>query len=114
LNTPNTFPPSPIAFGDWIYDPSNLTLRYREKTPDAYEIDLEICTTSAEVLDWIFQVRSKMHVGPIEISDLLRALKAIIDPQATLCSWGKERGPILVNREGIAKRLRQFAEVHRG
>ena len=62
----------------------------------AYEIDLERCRTSAQVLDWIMQVASKIWATDAVIAGLVRALNDVLDPQATLCSFGQERGPLNV------------------
>ena len=41
----------------WVYNSENMTIFSSNKNY-YYEIDIERCTTSAEVLDWIFQVHS--------------------------------------------------------
>jgi hypothetical protein len=73
----------------------------------AYEIDLERCRTSAEVLDWIVQVSSKSWASDATVGELVRALADVLDPQATLCSFGRERGPLDVR--GLLD-----ATLHRG
>src|SRR5271170_2712748 len=48
------------CWGPWRYVESNLTLVYAPRDSHwRYEVDLERCTTSAQVLDWIFQLRTK-------------------------------------------------------
>ena len=71
-------------YGNWKYDPKYMTLTY---TPYDYEVNLEQCTDSAEILDWIFQIKSK-HWGPIAIDDFLTAIAELLDPQANYCSFG--------------------------
>lgn len=57
---------------------------------NGYEIELERCKTSAQVLDWIFHIYPKTWVTPKTMYDLLTHLQKHVDPQATLCSWGEE------------------------
>ena len=57
-------------------------------------VDLDRCTTSAEVLDWILQIRHKTWTTDQDVADLVHALDDVLRPQAKLCSWGVERGPI--------------------
>jgi hypothetical protein len=84
----------------WKFDPQRLTLVY-----DDYEIDLETCTTSAAVLDWIMQVAGKTFATDHVLAALVRDLFWILAPQATLCSTGIEKGPIDV-RAAVTKRRR--------
>ena len=71
-----------FAFGEDGWDPS-LSL---------YDVDLEQCETSAQVLDWIFQIHRKAWSTPGLIHALLCAIQQEIKPQANLCSFGIERG----------------------
>lgn len=74
-------------YAPWTFDADLLTLDL--KTPTAeYQIDLERCNTPAEMLDWIFQVHSKTWATPAILAGLLQALYDVIDPQASLCSFG--------------------------
>ena len=59
-----------------------------------YEVPLAECTTSAQVLDWIIQLHGKAWLTAQDLRDFIRAINAIIDPQATICSGGYERGPV--------------------
>ena len=77
-----------------------------------YEVDLERCRTSAEVLDWIIQVSQKTWATDARLAGLVRALDEILNPQATLCSFGKERGPIDV--PATLKGVAQFHGIVRG
>lgn len=56
-----------------------------------YEIDLETCTSSAKILDWIFQIESKTWCTPELLHDLIRIFRIILDPQGNHCSGGIER-----------------------
>lgn len=74
-------------WGSWRLVPENLTLEH----DNTYYIDLEDMTNSAEMLDWIFQVRDKPWATAEVMSDLLRAFYDILDPQANLSSFGAEK-----------------------
>lgn len=76
-------------WADWRFDRTILTL-----TGYGYEVDLEQMTTSAGMLDWIFQVAKKGWCTPDCLYGLIEALQELLDPQATLCSGGGEHGPI--------------------
>ncbi len=69
------------SWGDWTYKP-NATLDYRG---GRYEIDLEDCTTSAAVLDWLCQVACK-NWGPPALGHLVEAFNDTLRPQSSLCS----------------------------
>ena len=88
-------------YGIWTYDKKNLQL-----VCDYYYIDLEECTTCAQVLDWIFQWSNKNETDE-SCRDLLRALDELLDPQANLCSWGVDRGRLDVKKllKGRKKRV---------
>ncbi len=61
---------------------------------EEYRINLKHCQTSAAVLDWIMQVSGKAWASDTLVADLVRAFREYLNPQAYLCSWGSERGPI--------------------
>ena len=93
--------PSIIASGFrpgfcWYLHRESLALYLGDPQTGAwvYSVDLERCRTSAEVLDWIFQVSTKTWAPPEVVGELVRALDAALSPQATLCSFGEERGPL--------------------
>lgn len=86
-----------MEFGNWKFDKKNLTLTH-SGAGRGYEIDLERCTTSAEVLDWIFQIESKTWASAEDLGELVRAIGTLLSPQATLCSEGQEKGPIEVRK----------------
>lgn len=82
------------TYGPWKFDPKNLTLTHK----NGYEIDVESWTTSAEVLDWIFQIQSKSWNNAETMFTLIVAIEDIVNPQANLCSFGAEKGPIDVRK----------------
>ena len=80
---------SRTTWGCWIYHPENFTLECRDERGFIYEVDLELCRTSAEMLDWIFQVQGKTWATAEIVKDLLDAFDDLLSPQACLCSFGK-------------------------
>ena len=79
------------TWGRWVYHPDTFVLRFAEGTTDEYEVDLDRCKTSAEVLDWIFQVSKKGWVTAAEVGELVGALEYLLDPQCNLCSLGQDK-----------------------
>lgn len=83
--------------GGWRLDRKRLCLVLHDaRCPWRYEVDLERCKTSAQMLDWIMQVAMKAWTTNEIIAGLVLALRSYLRPQATLCSFGAERGPINV------------------
>lgn len=76
-------------FGKWTFNPSNLTITLNDPEVYEYEIDLETITNSAQMLDWIFQIKKKTWVTHEIMFDLLTALNVLLDPQCNYCSWGE-------------------------
>ena len=74
-------------WGDWSYDRKNLTLFNSE----GYEVDLTECNSAAEILDWIFQVAGKSWADNRTVTTLIEALEDLLDPQANVCSWGRDK-----------------------
>jgi len=77
------------AWGDWWYNADNFTLEY--KSWQHYYVDLERCTTSAETMDWIFQIATKSWATPEVLGHLIQALDDVLEPQANLCSGGSNK-----------------------
>lgn len=83
-------PPAGLSdWGPWRLDTENCVLYPVE--PYRYEIDLETCTTSAEVLDWICQIAGKTWADNATLAGLIRALDDILNPQSFLCSGGASK-----------------------
>ena len=87
-------------WGYWIFRSSNLVLELQNKRGGwAYEVDLERINSTAQMLDWIFQLNHKNRLGDSIygnenhdlIGDLIQALDDIFSPQANCCSCGKEK-----------------------
>lgn len=85
-----TAPPRPNAGSrSWELDTDVLVLRCRDGY--GYEVDLERCLTPAAALDWVMQVASKAWASDAVLADLVRALRAVINPQSNLCPGGTAR-----------------------
>jgi hypothetical protein len=56
-----------------------------------YEIDVERIRQSAQVLDWICQIRGKRWATSIAMRDLIEAFDDIFALQANLCSFGSNK-----------------------
>jgi hypothetical protein len=69
-------------------------LRHDTLILGGYDIDLLTMTSSAQMLDWIFQASPRM-TGGLEGSEMLaglvQALDDIFQPQANLCSGGRSK-----------------------
>jgi hypothetical protein len=83
------------SFGPWMYERQSLTLTHE----NGYEVALLECRTSAELLDWIFQVQQKPWADAETIQEFLRALQELLSPQENLCGGGMELGPIDVKKK---------------
>lgn len=61
-----------------------------------YDFDIEAFTTCAEMLDGIMQIASKStdFLSNENLGRIIRFIHIVLDPQATLCSGGHDRGPI--------------------
>jgi|SRR6185369_8654607 hypothetical protein len=79
-------------WGNWEFDAERLVLVYsQEGRRERYEIDLESMTTSAEMLDLIFQMHIKTWIDRKDIGDLVQALDDLFHPETTLCSGGASK-----------------------
>jgi hypothetical protein len=89
--------PEGPSFGDWdrwYLDPRSLSLiikLFSDTSSYTYEVDLETCVTSAEVLDWICQISGKEWSTAAVLAGLVYALDDVLKPQAHLCSDGRHK-----------------------
>lgn len=72
-------------FGKWKYTPGTKVLEHKTSH---YQVEVELMPDAAACLDWIFQATAKRWCSPQDTADLVEAIRAIVNPQATLCSWG--------------------------
>ena len=75
------------TWGGWRLNASDLTM-VLQSGRHHYEIDLEGITDSAQMLDWIFQLRMKAWVTDDIIGDLILAFQDLFRPQNTICGQG--------------------------
>ena len=69
-----------------LYLPANVAGRH-----PWYEIDLDRCRNSAQILDWIAQIAAKRWASAMIVADLIWALDDYLGLQAGFCSWGVEQ-----------------------
>jgi hypothetical protein len=79
-------------WGPWHLDREQRTL-WTGAGGYRYDIDLDSCISSAEVLDWICQINGKLWGGTQAghgaiVAGLVDALTEVLHPQANLCSDG--------------------------
>src|SRR6266487_1772983 len=84
-------PDEPSDWGPWRLKTSTRELSVRVGKQHSYEVDLDDCTTSAQVLDWMMQVAGKSWADDATIAGLVRALDDVLRPQANLCSGGRSK-----------------------
>ena len=77
------------------FDRERLVIMIHKPYP--YEIDLETCTGSAQVLDWIFQVFKKTWSTPELIYEILEGIEQACEQshgdsaQGVFCPGGRNR-----------------------
>jgi hypothetical protein len=86
-----------FKIGEWVYDPETLVVRYGD-----YEVDLEQCSTSAQMLCQIWQFADNSSATNESLGDLILILKWLLDPEANLICRGKKEKP-LPNGEALRK-----------
>jgi hypothetical protein len=91
---PASLLPAPQArqgqtWGPWRFNARKMTIRHRDIP--SYKIDLKTVTTSAEMLDLLFQVSAKFWCSERDAGHLLAALRAVLNPQATVWSRGIDK-----------------------
>jgi hypothetical protein len=74
--------------GVWEYDPDRLVVAVPAKD---FEIDLTTCRNSAEVLDWLVQVRRKNWASATDLGHLMTLLDELLNFQRNYCPGGQSR-----------------------
>jgi len=77
-------------WGPWHLEPE-LRVLVTRTGGYRYEIDLDGCTSSAAVLDWICQIANKAWCDDETLAGLVRAFLDILHPQGNLCSRGDDK-----------------------
>ena len=67
-------------FGKWEIDAKTGLLRFVDPSIPGlnYEIPLYELNTSAEILDWIFQINEKTWASPTDIGNLVKAIETAL------------------------------------
>ena len=86
-------------WGGWTFDKERLVL-WNEECP-SYEIDVETCTSSQEVLDWFAHVGHRY--SPDQLGYLVRALDDLLGFRQNLLK-GCQRQEVLPNVRAHLKR----------
>ena len=73
-------------WGNWVFNKDDNTLDFCSSTNYTYYIDLDECTNSAQILDWIAQVSHKLYMTSTDIGNLVKALDDIFNLQRNVCS----------------------------
>lgn len=107
--TPSRFDAEP--WGPWHFDAALRVLNHA----NGYYCDLDRCTSSTEVLDWIMQVGGKTWCDDSTLAGLVRAINDLLAPQQYLCGFGLELGPIDVKAvlRRTAKARREWRRTKR-
>lgn len=90
-------------WGPWKLDRELLVLR-KDTQIEWYEVDLERCLSSAEMLDWIFQVNGHGW-SEDNVAGLINALRDLLRPQSNLCSSGQNK---TLTKGQVAKLVSKF------
>ena len=77
------------TWGPWQFNALNFTLSHVNHR--GYEINLQSCNTSAEVLDWLCHISRKAWCSAQDAGHLLTAFNDLLSPQKNLCSWGEDK-----------------------
>jgi hypothetical protein len=103
----------------WRFDQTNLSLVYCNDDPDndfriyggrrfVYDIDLEACCNSSQILDRIFQVSVHAWATPECLGCLVMALDDILYPQQNICSFGLNKS---YTHEELLKQLEAYPKA---
>ena len=113
LNLEQDYPPLGLfngrRWGNWELDANSLCLVH---VPEEYEIDLQTIDDPAQMLDWIFQIETKIWATEKDRADLISAFEAIFDPQANLCSHGRSK--TIVPKKFLFERIRPNRKSNEG
>lgn len=67
--------PHTSSWGRWTLNPNNACLETQNPT---YQIPVDEMTSSASILDWIFQIQEKTWASSQDVGDLVEAVADIL------------------------------------
>jgi hypothetical protein len=91
----------------WRLLPEVPALEFENEEVQGYRIDLDRLTTSAQMLDWIFQIHSKPW-GAAAFLGFIEALYDVLNPQGLVCTWGIDRP---FTSEGLRERVNEYVQT---
>lgn len=68
------------SWGNWTLNVTNACLEYVDPSSGSmfYQVDVDEMTTSAEILDWIFQIEEKTWASSAVVGDFVAAIAEIL------------------------------------
>ena len=75
----------------WRFDAAQLRLVCQTPEAASFSVDLRRITSSACMLDVIFEASSRPWASAVVVGELVKNLQDLFDPQATLCGQGRDR-----------------------
>jgi hypothetical protein len=104
LDLSQPVPRWPDRWGRWELDTERLVLRHEE----GYELDLELFSSAAPMLNMIVQVHHKAFMSATDVGYLIAALDDIFGIQGSLVPSGQDR-----RIDDVAGFLRQRSAARR-
>jgi hypothetical protein len=74
----------------WRFSPEQLRLIMLQDGVTKYSVDLTKITSSAHMLDLVFDVSAKAWANHQIVGELIEQLRELFDPRATLCREGRD------------------------
>lgn len=93
---------APAGWGAWTFNPGALTLDLLRNGLPAHSIQLRAITSSACMLEAIFELKSRPWADNGVLGDLITAFQDLFDPRVNLCGGGRDRSfdPLVHFRNG--------------
>ena len=77
----------PPVLSRWSWNARTRLLEHEQRD---YYVDFNRMNSSAQCLDWVFQLFNKTWTDAQDMYELLQAIQYYIQPQSSLCSGGIE------------------------
>jgi hypothetical protein len=92
--------------GGWVFNPKTLVIEHPRTD---YYINLERCTSPAEILDWIAQLRTKEDFTDLDVGHAVALLDDLLHFQENYCGWGRSRRarPVAILEARLGRPLKQ-------